>query len=72
MQYLIKIFHSKVNTEKSGDKYNINAKDCIKKLNKWLAKPEQQDVKVDDFSLTVDWLNISDYRTNLVIIYHHE
>ena len=71
MQYLTKSFHSKVNTDTSGSKSNIDANDCVKKLNKWLAKSNQQDVKVDDFSFTVDWLNIADYRTNLVIIYHH-
>lgn len=72
MEYLTKSFHSKVHTEESGNKSNIDAKGCVNKLNKWLAKSNHQDVKVDDFSLTVDWLNISDYQTNLVIIYHHE
>lgn len=72
MQYLTKTFHSKVNTEISRNKSYIDAKDCVNKLNKWLSKSSHQDVKVDDFSFTVDWLDIEEYQTHLVIVYHHE
>lgn len=73
MQYLTKSFNSKVNTDEGIKQTNSGIKDCIKKLNKWLAKPNQQDVKVDDFNFTIEWsTDLVHYRTKLVIIYHHE
>lgn len=73
MQYLTKSFNSKVNTDEGIKQTNSGIKDCIKKLNKWLAKPNQQDVKVDDFNFTIEWsTDLVHYRTKLVIIYHHQ
>lgn len=76
MQYLTKNFHSKYHTTTVNGNPKIDTDGCIKKLNKWLAKPDQQDVKVDDFSINNEinkgWLNISQYSTVLTIIYHHE
>lgn len=51
MQYLTKNFHSKYHTTTVNGNPKIDTKDWIKKLNKWLAKPDQQDVKVDNFSI---------------------
>ena len=72
MQYLTKNFHSKYHMTVINGSPKIDTKGCIKKLNKWLAKPDQQDVKVDDFSIDKEWLNISQYLTRITIIYHHE
>lgn len=70
MQYLTKNFYSKYHVTTVNSK--IDNKGCIKKLNKWLAKPDQQDVKVDNFSFIQEWGLESEYRTRLTIIYHHE
>lgn len=74
MQYLTKSFHTKIQNQKfTGDVPKIDVKGCVKKLNKWLANPDQQDVKVDDFNFTMDWsTDTIHYHTKLVIIYHHE
>ena len=72
MQYLTKNFHSKYHVTIFNDSPKIDTKGCIKKLNKWLAKPDQQDVKVDDFDFKQEWGVESQYRTWLTIIYHHE
>lgn len=76
MQYLTNNFYSKYHTTTVKGNHKIDTKGCVKKLNKWLAKPYQQDVKVDDFSINneinYECFNISQYRTRLTIIYHHE
>lgn len=72
MQYLTKNFHSKYHVTVVNGSPKIDTKGCIKKLNKWLAKPDQQDVKVDDFDFKQEWGFESQYRTRLTIIYHHE
>lgn len=72
MQYLTKNFHSKYHVTLVNGSPKIDTKGCIKKLNKWLAKPDQQDVKVDDFDFKQEWGVESQYRTRLTIIYHHE
>lgn len=72
MQYLTKNFYSKYHITVVNGSPKIDTKGCIKKLNKWLAKPDQQDVKVDDFDFKQEWGVESQYRTRLMIIYHHE
>ena len=87
MEYLTKNFHSKVNHIRiNGNDTESGLKQCIKKLNKWLAKPDQQDVKVDDFDLTTGFIDDNNikfeedvkyqypkkFRCILTIIYHHE
>ena len=81
MQYLTKSFHTKSKDQKVNN--NITESDikyCIKKLNKWLAKSDQQDVKVDDLNFVTEWNDDPNdsycyysvgYHTKLVIIYHH-
>ena len=60
MQYLTKSFHSKFEPVTiNGNETMSGLKQCIKKLNKWLAKSDQQDVKVDDFDLTTE-INVDD------------
>lgn len=71
MQYLTKNFYSKYHVTVVNGSPKIDTKGCIKKLNKWLAKPDQQDVKVDDFDFKQEWGVESQYRTRLTIIYHH-
>lgn len=71
MQYLTKSFHSKVYTHEGIKQTKIGIKDCIKKLNKWLAKPNQQDVKVDDFNFTTE--HTTDYNSdNIKINYEND
>ena len=77
MGYLTESFHSKiVNNQKIGNHSKIDEKCCIdelnNELNKWLAKPDHQDVKVDNRSFAKYWVNITDYRMSLIILYHHE
>lgn len=71
MQYLTKNFYSKYHVTVVNGSPKIDTKGCIKKLNKWLANPDQQDVKVDDFDFKQEWGVESQYRTRLTIIYHH-
>ena len=86
MQYLTKSFHSKFKLIRiDGNETESDLKQCIKKLNKWLAKPDQQDVKVDDFNFTkefnydndINYENDVTYQypkkfcVKLTIIYHH-
>lgn len=71
MKYLTKSFYSGV-CEEQQNNTDKDVKSCVKKLNKWLVKSKQQDVKVDDFSISKEWFNISQYSTRLTIIYHHE
>lgn len=72
MQYLNKSFYSKYHITIVNDNPKIDTKVCIKKLNKWLSKPDQQDVKVDYFRFKQEWGVEYEYRTRLIIIYHHE
>ena len=73
MQYLTKSFNSKFLTQDGIYQPKIDVKGCVKKLNKWLARLDQQDVKVDDFNFTIEWsTDLVHYHTKLVIIYHHQ
>ena len=73
MQYLTKNFHSKFHIAVVTEQSDNDIKCCINKLNKWLSKQNQQDVKVDNFNFSQEWSgSISECRTNLTIIYHHE
>lgn len=75
MQYLTKNFYSKKYTEQAYDEQSNNDKDvknCVKKLNQWLDKPEQQDVKIDSFRFGQEWSIESEYITKLTVVYHHE
>lgn len=84
MQYLTKSFYSKFHIANANNKPRIDTECCVNKLNKWLSDPDQQDVKVDNFSFEHDWSVESDHkewdvgvlvltkcRTKLTIIYHH-
>ncbi|AIZ94669.1 hypothetical protein LfeInf_043 [Lactobacillus phage LfeInf] len=80
MEYLTKNFYSKRQVVTSKSHPNIDTKGCVKKLNKWLAKPDQQDVKVDHFIIKPKWgdnvvvngMFRCTVLTQLTIIYHHE
>ena len=72
MQYLTKNFHSKYHVTVFNDSPKIDTKGCIKKLNKWLAKSDQQDVKVDAFKIDTELVDIAQYATVLTIVYHHD
>lgn len=75
MEYLTKSFYgNKVNkTAYEEPFYNDeDVKKCVKKLNKWLAKSDQQDVKVDAFKIDTELVDIAQYATVLTFVYHHE
>lgn len=75
MQYLTKSFYgNKVNKSAHIEPYydDEDVKKCVKKLNKWLAKSDQQDVKVDSFKIDTELVDIDQYATVLTIVYHHE
>ena len=71
MQYLTKSFHTKFKVPNDIDTSKSDFKGCVKKLNKWLAKSSQQDVKVDDFNFTME--RTTDYNgENIKIDYNDE
>lgn len=75
MEYLTKSFYgNKVNKSAYIEPYysDEDVKKCVKKLNKWLAKSDQQDVKVDAFKIDTELVDIAQYTTVLTIVYHHK
>lgn len=75
MEYLTKSFYgNKVNKSAYIEPYynDEDVKKCVKKLNKWLDKSYQQDVKVDAFKIDTELVDIDQYATVLTIVYHHE
>ena len=75
MQYLTKNFYGKKSNIPAYSKPSNDYKDvkiCINNLNKWLAKSDQQDVKVDAFRTYTELVDIIKYTTVLTIVYHYE
>ena len=75
MEYLTNSFYgNKVNKSAYIEPYysDEDVKNCVKKLNKWLANYDQQDVKVDAFKIDTELVDIAQYTTVLTIVYHHD